>query len=93
MRSSWKATHTSALCRFRLNAQSFVGNAYYLRKLGTFNFTVYYYGTDEVFCYLWPGHITSKRSNEVVSYVVGYSDIIEKRNVKTVPLLSDSCGG
>ena len=30
----------------------FVGDPYYLRQLGPFNFTVYSYGADEVFCYL-----------------------------------------
>ncbi|KAK3791170.1 hypothetical protein RRG08_025025 [Elysia crispata] len=71
----------------------FVGDACYLRKLSTFNFTIYNYGTDEVFCCLWRKHIASRGSNEVASCVVDYIEIMAKRNVKIVSLLSDNCGG
>lgn len=70
-----------------------VGDAYYMRKLGTYNLTVYNYGSKEVFCYLWPEFVASRGSNEVSSCVFDYIKTMAGRNVKTFTLLSDSCGG
>lgn len=91
-----KETHASAVFDLEevlTSPKLFVGDAYYPRKLNTYNFTVYNYGTDEVFCYLWPEHIASRGSNEVASCVIDYLGIMARRNVKTVTLLSDSYGG
>ena len=64
-----------------------------MRKLNTYNFTVYNYGSTEVFCYLWAEYVSSRGSNEVASCVIDYTGIVTQRQVKTVTLLSNSCGG
>ena len=49
-----------------------VGDADYMRKLSTYNFTVYNYGSKDVFCYLWSEHVASRGSNEISSCVHDY---------------------
>lgn len=70
-----------------------VGEAYYKRKLSTFNFTVYDIGKKECFCYMWYEVIASRGACEIGSCL--YKFLINKINsgFTEFSLYSDNCAG
>ncbi|GFN90271.1 organic cation transporter protein [Plakobranchus ocellatus] len=88
-------THASAVFDVEVmltNPKTVYGDAHYMCKLDTHNFTMYNCESKkEVFRYLWPEYVASRGSNEVASCMFDYLSIMAERKVDKFSLLSDSC--
>ena len=70
-----------------------VSQAYYMRKLNTYNLSVYDYGTKNGFCYIWPEWLASRGANEIASCVVQYVTEMVNQGKRNIILYSDCCTG
>lgn len=68
-----------------------VGNAYYSRKLSTYNFTVFDVDSTKAICYMWYESIAQRGSNEIASCLYKYLE--QLGHVKECIFYSDSCTG
>ncbi|CAG9816238.1 unnamed protein product [Phaedon cochleariae] len=70
-----------------------VGEAYYKRKLSTYNFTIYDLGQNKGICYMWYESVAARGACEIGSFL--YMFLIDgiKSGIREFSLYSDNCAG
>jgi hypothetical protein len=68
---------------------------FYKRVLWVYNLTIYEYNRKQGYCFMWPEHFARRGSNEIMSCLKKYIEILqsERPNIKKLILYSDSCPG
>jgi len=71
-----------------------VMNLYYSRKYSFYNCTLYEYGTQNAFAYLWGEMDDQRGCNEIVTSIYKYLNRVDIKNkITSIALYSDSCTG
>lgn len=65
-----------------LTPNSFNSSLYFKRRLNSFNFTIYDFGTKDGFCYIWNGAIGDRGACEIATCVYDFLGEKPKRGKK-----------
>jgi hypothetical protein len=74
-----------------LTPKSFESSLYYKRRLNTFNFTVYDFGTKDAFCYIWNETTAGRGASEIASCVFNFIKRQSAEGKKKFIFFSDNC--
>ena len=88
----------TAVCCFDLEEvfltpHSFESCLFYKRRLNTFNFTVYNFGTRDGYCFVWNEAIVSRGACDIASCLLSYLEEMPRRGKKRVIMYSDNHTG
>ena len=75
-----------------ITSKAFESSMYYKRRLNTFNFSVYNFGSSEAYCYVWNESVSGRGACEISSCVYNFIDEMERQGKKKFVFYSDNCG-
>lgn len=74
-----------------LTPNSFNSSLYFKRRLNSFNFTIYDFGTKDGFCYIWNEAIGGRGGCEIATCVYNFIELKAKEGKKSFIFYSDNC--
>ena len=88
----------TAVCCFDLEEvlltpHSFESCLYFKRRLNTFNFTIYDFGTRDGYCFVWNEAIASRGACEIASCLLSFIEKLSKTGKRKLVMYSDNCCG